>query len=48
MKKRILTLGLAGLLLDLRDIPLRLPERPDRRRELLGTWERALWPEHDA
>jgi hypothetical protein len=40
--------GLAGLLLDLRDIPLRLPERPDRRRELLGTWERALWPEHDA
>lgn len=39
--------GLAGLLLDLRDIPLRLPERADRRRELLGTWERALWPEHD-
>ena len=26
----------------------RLPERPDRRRELLGTWERALWPERDA
>ena len=40
--------GLAGLLLDLRDIPLRLPERPDRRRELLGTWEAALWPERDA
>lgn len=40
--------GLGGLLLDLRDIPLRLPERPDRRRELLGTWERALWPERDA
>jgi hypothetical protein len=40
--------GLAGLLLDFRDIPLRLPERPDRRRELLGTWERALWPERDA
>jgi hypothetical protein len=40
--------GLAGLLLDLRDIPIRLPERADRRRELLGTWERALWPEHDA
>jgi hypothetical protein len=40
--------GLAGLLVDLRDIPLRLPERPDRRRELLGTWERALWPDHDA
>jgi hypothetical protein len=40
--------GLAGLLLDLRDIPLRLPDRPDRRRELLGTWEAALWPERDA
>ena len=40
--------GLAGLLVDLRDIPLRLPERPDRRRELLGTWERALWPERDS
>ena len=40
--------GLAGLLLDLRDIPLRLPDRPDRRRELLGTWERALWPERDS
>ena len=39
--------GLAGLMLDLRDIPLRLPERPDRRRELLGTWERGLWPERD-
>lgn len=40
--------GLAGLLVDLRDIPLRLPERPDRRRELLGTWERALWPDLEA
>jgi len=40
--------GLAGLLIDLRDIPLRLPERPDRRREVLSTWERALWPERDA
>jgi hypothetical protein len=39
--------GLAGLLLDLRDVPLRLPERPDRRRELLGAWEHALWPERD-
>ena len=39
--------GLAGLLVDLRDIPLRLPERADRRREQLGTWERALWPERD-
>jgi hypothetical protein len=40
--------GLAGLMLDLRDVPLRLPERPDRRREILTTWERALWPEREA
>ena len=39
---------MCGLLVDLRDIPLRLPERPDRRREVLSTWERALWPELDA
>ena len=37
--------GLAGLLVDLRDLPGGLPERPDRRRELLAGWERALWPE---
>jgi hypothetical protein len=35
--------GLAGLLVDLRDVPLRLPERPDRRRELLAAWQEALW-----
>lgn len=35
--------GLGGLLVDLRDIPLRLPDRADRRRELLGAWQRALW-----
>jgi hypothetical protein len=35
--------GLGGLLVDLRDVPLRLPDRPDRRRELLGAWQRALW-----
>ncbi len=40
--------GIAGLLVDLRDVPLHLPERPDRRRELLAAWERALWPERDA
>ncbi len=40
--------GLAGLVLDLRDVPLRLPERPDRRREILTTWEHALWPEREA
>lgn len=37
--------GLAGLLVDLRDLPDGLPGRPDRRRELLAGWERALWPE---
>jgi len=35
--------GLGGLLVDLRDVPLRLPERPDRRRELLAAWQSALW-----
>jgi hypothetical protein len=40
--------GLAGLVVDLREVPLRLPERPDRRREVLTSWERALWPERDS
>ncbi len=31
--------GLGGLLVDLRDVPLRLPERADRRRELLEGWQ---------
>ena len=35
--------GLGGLLVDLRDVPLRLPERHDRRREQLETWQAALW-----
>ncbi len=35
--------GLAGLLVDLRDVPLRLPERADRRRDLLAAWQMALW-----
>lgn len=35
--------GLGGLLVDLRDVPLRLPERLDRRRELLAAWQSALW-----
>ena len=39
--------GLAGLVVDLRDIPLRLPERADARRDLLVRWEAALWPERD-
>jgi hypothetical protein len=36
--------GLGGLLVDLRDVPLRLPDRLDRRRALLGAWQAALWP----
>jgi hypothetical protein len=35
--------GLGGLLVDLRDVPLRLPERADRRRDLLSAWQAALW-----
>lgn len=35
--------GLAGLLVDLRDVPLRLPDRADRRRDLLAAWQAALW-----
>lgn len=35
--------GLSGLLVDLRDVPLRLPERADRRRDLLQAWQTALW-----
>lgn len=39
--------GLGGLLVDLRDVPMRLPERAARRRELLAAWEAALWPGRD-
>jgi hypothetical protein len=35
--------GLGGLLVDLRDVPLRLPERLERRRDLLTAWQSALW-----
>ncbi len=35
--------GLGGLLIDLRDVPLHLPDRSERRRELLDAWQRALW-----
>lgn len=40
--------GLAGLLVDLRDVPMRLPDRPERRRELLAGWQAALWTAVDA
>src|SRR5262245_46636388 len=39
--------GLGGLLLDLRDVPLRLPDRPERRRELLESWQDSLWTTRD-
>jgi len=39
--------GLGGLLVDLRDVPLRLPERAERRRELLDAWQESLWMSRD-
>ena len=39
--------GLGGLLVDLRDVPLRLPDRPERRRELLDAWQESLWVTRD-
>jgi hypothetical protein len=35
--------GLGGLLVDTRDVPLRLPERAERRRAQLEAWEHAVW-----
>jgi hypothetical protein len=39
--------GIAGLLVDLRDIPLRLPDRRDRRRSVLTAWSALAWPVDD-
>jgi hypothetical protein len=39
--------GIAGLLVDLRDVPLRLPERRDRRRTALAGWSALAWPADD-
>ena len=36
--------GVAGLLVDLRDVPLRLPDRREPRRELLVHWQDRAWP----
>ncbi len=36
--------GLAGLVVDLRDVPLHLPERRDRRRTRLADWSTQAWP----
>ena len=35
--------GLGGVLVDLRDVPLRLPDRLERRRELLASWQDPMW-----
>jgi hypothetical protein len=35
--------GLGGLLVDTRDVPLRLPDRAERRRAQLEAWERSVW-----
>jgi hypothetical protein len=39
--------GLGGLLVDLRDIPMRISDRPDSRRAALEAWQRGMWPEVD-
>ncbi len=39
--------GLGGLVVDLRDVPLRLPDRADRRRDLLAAWQSSLWAGSD-
>lgn len=39
--------GLGGLLLDLRDVPLRIPDRGERRRATLAGWHDAVWTEHE-
>lgn len=39
--------GMAGLLIDMRDIPLRISDRPESRRAALQTWQRGMWPEAD-
>ena len=35
--------GLGGLLVDLRDVPLHLPDRADLRAELLEMWQASVW-----
>jgi hypothetical protein len=36
--------GSAGVLVDLRDVPLKLPDRADGRREQLRAWQAAVSP----
>ncbi|HEX7491590.1 MAG TPA: hypothetical protein VF337_07780 [Candidatus Limnocylindrales bacterium] len=39
--------GMCGLLVDLRDVPMRISDRPDSRRAALDAWQRGMWPEVD-
>jgi hypothetical protein len=39
--------GLVGLLVDLRDVPLRVSERSETRRTALEAWQRVVWSEPD-
>jgi hypothetical protein len=39
--------GLGGLLVDLRDIPLRLPDRVEPRRAAIAALQDAMWPDGD-
>jgi hypothetical protein len=39
--------GWGGLFVDLRDIPLRLPDRADQKRATWESWQRAMWSEID-
>ena len=39
--------GLGGLMVDLRDIPMRISDRPDSRRAALEAWQHGMWPETD-
>ena len=43
----LVTGGLAGMLVDLRGVPMVLPDRLDERRELLASWQAPLWPGAD-
>ena len=39
--------GLGGLFVDLRDIPLRLPDKADQKRATWEAWQRGMWTELD-
>jgi hypothetical protein len=36
--------GLCGLVVDLRDIPLRMSDRAESRRAALDAWQHGMWP----